>query len=301
MNNYVPFRGPVTELMTYFLDDGQLDDAGLAKMVEYQLESGIHGFFLNGLVSECLLMNHEERAHQVALVKKLTDGKAPVFANITTCCLRDSLNLLRCYEDAGADGIFITQTPLYKYTEAAMEEYFSAICAGTTLPVHIFNAPSTQNLMSAELVARLANTIDNITGYKDSTSDIVHTIRVMDLVKKDSSQFDYEAGSDGTILPILQLGGTGCVSLLSLVFPRLVIDVCEAHQAGNQELAISLQKKIVAVRKALKRGGHRAGYMYAGELTGHPITGTRFPKSQIALTDQQKTAIETDLKELEMI
>lgn len=61
MNVKPSFAGVVTEIITPFGENGELDEALLREEVEQQVKSGVQGLFTNGLASECLSMTMEER------------------------------------------------------------------------------------------------------------------------------------------------------------------------------------------------------------------------------------------------
>src|SRR5713101_764877 len=65
-------------LNTTFHDDGSLDLASQARLVEYLLEAGAHGLGLFGNASEGYALNGGERAQILKLVRKQVNGRVPL-------------------------------------------------------------------------------------------------------------------------------------------------------------------------------------------------------------------------------
>ena len=83
MNVKPSFAGVVTEIITPFGENGELDEALLREEVEQQVKSGVQGLFTNGLASECLSMTMEEKKEATRIVCSQTKGRIPVMSNIT--------------------------------------------------------------------------------------------------------------------------------------------------------------------------------------------------------------------------
>jgi 4-hydroxy-tetrahydrodipicolinate synthase len=288
----ISFKGAVTEILTPFARDGSLDIKLLQEEIEYQLEEGIRGLFVNGLASEGLLIELEDRVKVAEITVRSVKEKIPIMANIAYNSIQEALELLKRYEDVNVDAIAITQPMVYPYSQDSLYSFFAKLASATKLPVYIYNAPQSSNVLSPHLLSRLFKEIPNIKGYKDSTQDIIHLQNFISLLEKDH-QYEILAGSDATILPTLQLGGAGVISLISTVFPRPIIEICDAYFNGDIEKAKELQFKILRIRNILKIGPFMAGYKYAAALIGHPMGMVKEPL--VDLNEQERAMIKEGL------
>lgn len=297
MEKYL-LKGAVTELVSTFDKNEDFD----AKMFEdecaFQLEAGIKGLFIGGLASESLTTTQEERIQMTEIAVKKANGKVPVVANIVELRRRDAMKLLKGYEDAGADGICVTQPYVLAYTPDTLYNYYSDIAEATKLPVYIYNAPQTSNTLSPALVCKIANNHENVVGYKDSTQDIIHLQSMMAGIKP-GKHFECISGSDATIFPTLAIGGCGIISLISAVFPKPIIDVCEIYFNGDVQGSFEKQKEILKIRTALKGAPFLAGYKYAASLIGLNLGVVRHPLCDAS--DKEKETIKKNLQELQLI
>ena len=73
------FRGTYTVLITPFTADGRkVDEAALKRLVDFQIDEGIHGLIPLGSTGEFLSVTPDERRQIVDIVVKQTAGRVPV-------------------------------------------------------------------------------------------------------------------------------------------------------------------------------------------------------------------------------
>ena len=298
MENKTLLHGAASEIITPFTDDGKVDYDLLAAECEFMIQNGITAFFVNGLASEAMMLGLEQRVEIVRCVVDTTRGRIPVLGNLIFNTVDQAVECVRRYEEAGVDGIFITPPLIYKYTNEGLYNYISGIARSTQLPTYLYNAPETGNKIPQEVVVSVFRDNPNLKGYKDSTQDVIHLQTVMSLLGKERP-IELMAGSDAQIYATWMLGGQGVISLITCVFPWLIVEICDALKKGKYERANELQGKILRVRQALKIGPFMAAYKYASQLTGTPLGRMRSPLSE--LSDAEKEKIKTLLKKEEMI
>lgn len=291
-------KGAVTELIATFDKNEKLDLGMYASQCDFQMQAGIKGLFCSGLAGESLYTTQDERIEMTKVAVEKAGGKVPVVGNIAELRLCDAKTLLQRYVDAGVDAICITQPYVLGYTPDLLFRYYSELAGMTKLPVYVYNAPQTSNTLSPALVDRIVNENENVVGYKDSTQDIIHLQSVMAGIKP-GKHFECVAGSDATIFPTLTIGGCGIISLISAVFPKPIIDVCEIYFRGDIAGAFEKQKEILAIRTALKGAPFLAGYKYAASLIGLELGVVRNPLSDA--TQKEKDTIKANLQALHLM
>lgn len=291
-------KGAVTELIATFDNNERLDLSMYADQCDFQLDAGIKGLFIAGLAGESLYTTQEERIGMTKVAVEKAKGKVPVIGNIVELRLCDAKALLQKFEAEGVDGLCITQPYVLGYTPDMLFNYCSELGAMTKLPIYIYNAPQTNNTMAPGLVAKIVNENENIIGYKDSTQDIIHLQTTMAGIEK-GKRFECISGSDATIFPTLAIGGCGIISLISAVFPKPIIEVCELFLKGDMTASFEKQKEILTIRAALKGAPFLAGYKYAASLIGLNLGIVRNPLSDAS--DKEKEIIKKNLSELQLI
>ena len=287
MNQNLLFHGAASEVITPFTSEGVIDFELLGEEIEYLIKNQVTGVFVNGLASEALMLSTDQRVEVVKTAVRVAGGRIPVVGNLLYNSVDLAVDCVRQYEACGCDAIIITPPLIYKYTEDGLYHFFADIARETKLPVYLYNAPETGNKISPEIIGRLFAEVDNMRGYKDSTQDIIHQQTVLRLIGKDR-HFELMAGSDAQILTTSMLGGVGVFSLLTCIFPKLIVDICTTIEEGDWETAKDMQEKILRVRQAMKIGPFMAAYKCVGGLVGAPLGKMKAPLSEVSEMDKKK-------------
>ena len=230
--NEALFYGAASEIITPFDSNGNVVYSLIEDQVNFLIENGITGLFANGLASEALMMPTEERVKSLKVAVDAARDRVPVMGNVIYNSVDEAADFIKRSEEVGVNAITITPPVVYKYSEKALFDYYKGIADSTKLPIYIYNAPETGNKVSPELIGDLFAAAPNFWGYKDSTQDIIHQQTVLSLIPKDR-HFELMAGSDAQIVTTMMLGGLGILSLLSCVFPKIIVEVVEAAEAGD--------------------------------------------------------------------
>lgn len=280
------FHGAASEVVTPFSADGKLELDLLRNEIEFMIDGGITGFFVNGLASEALMMGDAERYSAALVVKKTSEGKVPVMGNVIANSISEGVCIARQYADMGMDALTITPPLIYKYNADGLYAFFVEIAASVDLPTYIYNTQDTGNKLAPDLVARIFNQNPSFAGYKDSTQNIIELQTMLPLLE-DGRHFELMAGSDALIMPIMMLGGIGVISLISVVFPGLIVDTCAACAAEDWAAATDLQSKVLRVRQALKVGPFMAAYKYVSARIGNPLGTVKHPLAGLSQKDME--------------
>src|SRR5437868_12273922 len=150
-------------LNTTFLDDGSLDLASQARLVEHLLEAGAHGLGLFGNASEGYALNAREREHILKLVRSEVDGRVPLVVSSGHTGTDSAVEASREAEDQGADALMVLPPYFLKTDADGLMFYYEAISKAVRIPIMIQDAPlMTQVAMPPALLARLAREIERV-------------------------------------------------------------------------------------------------------------------------------------------
>jgi 4-hydroxy-tetrahydrodipicolinate synthase len=267
------FAGSVTALVTPFRS-GAVDEDALRGLVEWQIESGTHGFVPVGTTGEGPTLTHAEHRNVVQITIEQAKGRAFVIAGAGSNNTAEALDLAVFAEKAGADGVLVV-TPYYnKPSQEGMYQHFKAINDAIGIPVIIYNIPPRSVVdMSVDTMRRLFE-LKNIAGVKDATASLARTALQRSVLGPDFIQF---SGEDITALGVMAHGGHGCISVTSNVAPRLCADMQEACLAGDFRKALSIQDRLTPLHHALFTDPNPAGPKYALSLLGKMQNEVRLP------------------------
>ena len=150
--------------------------------------------------------------------------------------------------DVGADGLLCV-TPYYnKCTQRGLFESFTKIASATELPMIVYNVPGRTGVnIQPATYEKLADN-PKIVGIKEANGDISS---VVDTMTRCGDKIDMYSGNDDQIVPILSMGGIGCISVLSNVLPAETKQITEAWFAGDVVKSAQLQMKYKPLVDAL--------------------------------------------------
>jgi len=133
--------------------------------------------------------------------------------------------------------------------QAGLEAHFRAINDAVALPVLLYNVPGRTIVdLLPETVARLAR-LPNIVGIKDASGDVARVSQHAALIG--DAQFVQLSGEDPNALGHLAMGGAGCISVTANVVPDMCAAMHAAFHAGDLAAARAIERKLVALHKAL--------------------------------------------------
>jgi 4-hydroxy-tetrahydrodipicolinate synthase len=267
------FTGSMTALVTPFRD-GELDEAAFRAHVNWQIENGTHGLVPVGTTGESPTLSHDEHRRVVEWCIAEAAGRVPVIAGAGSNNTREAIDLAVHAEKAGADAVLVV-TPYYnKPTQEGMYRHFKAINDAIGIPIIIYNIPPRSVVdMSVETMARLFE-LRNITGVKDATGNIARVSLQRQAMGPDFNQI---SGEDMTALAFNAAGGTGCISVVSNVAPRLCADLQEATLAGDYAKAMTIQDRLIPLHHAIFMEPGVAGAKHGLSLLGKVKDEVRLP------------------------
>ena len=242
------FKGMATALVTPMTSTGAVDYDNYARLIDWQIENGIHGLVAVGTTGESATLSQEERKAVIRFAVKQANGRVPVVAGVGTNNTAHVLDFAESACGDGADGLLVV-TPYYnKATQNGLYAHYMKIADAATKPIIMYNVPSRTgcNLQPAT-VARLADH-ENIVAVKEASGNMA---QVVDIFARCGDKLDVYSGEDALTVAMMAMGGIGCISVLSNVVPKLASQMCEEAFAGNFKEAARIQLETLPLIDAL--------------------------------------------------
>lgn len=246
-NNTPIFRGIATALITPLTADG-IDYAQFGKLIDWQIDQGINALVICGTTGESSTLSDAEHRRAIAFACEKVNGRVPVIAGTGSNETAYAVELTKSACADGADAVLVV-TPYYnKTTQNGLVAMYNTIADASTKPVILYNVPSRTGIgIQPETYVKLAQH-PNIAAIKEANSDISKIVETFALV---GDQLDIYSGNDDQIVPILSMGGQGCISVLSNVVPRETVAITDQFFAGNVAEAARLQCKFMPLIRSL--------------------------------------------------
>ena len=207
------FTGSAVAIITPFKNGGEVDYESFSKVIEFQIANKTDAIVVCGTTGEASTLTHEEHLDVIAYCVKQVAGRVPVIAGTGSNCTETAKYLTKEADALGADAMLVV-TPYYnKATQNGLVAHFTAVASVTKKPIILYNVPSrTGCKMTAQTIATLYKTVDNIVAVKEATGDITVATEIAALT---NGEMDIYSGNDDMIVPILSIGGVGVISVLS--------------------------------------------------------------------------------------
>src|SRR6185437_5857428 len=165
------FQGSFAALITPFRA-GQLDEAALRELVEFQIANGTHGLIPCGTTGESPSLTTSEWERIAEIVLAQASGRVPVLIGTGTNNTDVTIERTRRARELGADGALVV-TPYYnRPTQEGLYQHFAAIASAVDLPLMLYNVPGRTGVnLSAETAIRLSR-IASIVALKEASGSV---------------------------------------------------------------------------------------------------------------------------------
>ena len=286
-----PFRGTYTVLITPFTADGlHVDVPALKRLVNWQIEQGIHGLIPLGSTGEFLSMTPDERQLVIETCIQTANKRVPVLIGTGAEWTDDCVRLSKEAQSMGADGVMIIP-PYYSCpTEDELFTHYRKVGEAISIPIMLYNNPATANVdQTPSTVARLSQ-IDNCRYIKESTLEVT---RVRDIIDVCGDRMTVFAGILG--YESFWLGAQGWVAVCSNLIPAMSAQLFElVADHKDMDQALALYKKMLPIVRWV--GGHRyvAASKDALDMMGLPVGKPRTPRLPLPAADAAELRHELD-------
>ena len=241
------FVGSAVAICTPFHKDA-IDYEKLEELLQFQLDNGTDAIVICGTTGEPSTMTQKEHVQCIEHTISYINHRVPVIAGTGSNNTMHAAELSVAAAKAGADGLLLV-TPYYnKATQRGLIAHYTAIADASDRPVILYNVPSRTgcNLLP-ETCAALAEH-PRIAAVKEASGNLS---QIVSLFHRAEAHLDVYSGNDDQIVPVLAMGGEGCISVLSNVLPREAVQLCELFFSGDVRGAAALQCRLLPVIDAL--------------------------------------------------
>ena len=284
MKNKSIFKGVYPAIFTVYDDNLNVLDSTVKKMVDYQLESGVQGFYVGGNTGECTVLPAKTRKQMLESVIKHNAGRGKIIAHIGAGHFDETMELIEHANTQKIDAIASLPPSLSSYYRAPeIVEYYKTLAKKSSHPVFAYITP-VLNCGVTWFVKEIMK-IPNVVGVKLTIPNYYEFGKVMRAVDNDFPVFN---GPDETMICGLSLGASGAIGTTYNFAPKLACGVYNEYCAGNVKKAKECQDKLNEIIDMAI--GHNISYWKAIMThMGFDMGSTIFPGKPIS---------EDELKEL---
>lgn len=235
-------RGCGTALVTPFTATGDLDEAALRALIDWQIAEGVHFLVPCGSTGEAATLTHAEQRRVVEITMEQTNRRVPVIAGAGSNDTMRAIALSRAMQEAGADGL-LHVTPMYnKPPQRALLAHFRAVADSCDLPIVVYNVPGRTAInLEAQTCLELAEDA-RFVAVKEASGSMT---QIGEILRHRPAGFAVLSGDDALTFDVMARGGDGVISVISNVVPRMVADLVRACAGANLQAARALDAALL--------------------------------------------------------
>lgn len=242
------FKGSMTAIVTPF-KNGKVDEKKLRALIEFQIKNGTSGIVPCGTTGESPTLSMAEHERVIEITIEEVNKRVPVIAGTGANSTEEAIILTKHAERAGADASLQVSPYYNRPTQQGLYAHFKAIAAAVDIPIILYNIASRTGVnIEPETIARLASDVRNIVGVKEASGNLDQMSRIRALC---GEKFALISGDDSLTLPLLSIGGTGVISVVSNIVPRDTANLVAEFEKGNIKKAQSIHYKLLPLIKAV--------------------------------------------------
>ena len=280
----------LTAMATPFAADGSVNVDAARRLARHLVETGSDGIVVCGTTGEGPTVNDREKLELFETVVSEVGATSTVIANTGTYDTHHSVALTRSALATGVDG-FLVVTPYYNKPPAAgIVAHFRAIAdAADARPLIAYNIPQRVVVnLDPDLLIELGR-IENVVAVKQATPDLDQARRIV----QESGLVLY-AGNDDLVMPFLELGGAGGISVASHIAGREFRRMIDLARAGDLDGARAVNTSLKPLLDALAVTTNPIPLKAALNMLGLEAGGLRLPL--VEATDEQCAVISAALE-----
>lgn len=240
------FNGIATAMITPF-DENGVNYESFSEMIERQIDCGIDALVVIGTTGEPATMTEEEKSELMRFTVEKVEKRVKVIFGTGANNTAKAVAFSKEAERAGADGLLVV-TPYYnKCTQNGIYEYYKTIHDAVNIPVIAYNVPSRTGVNILPATAERLATLTRMAGIKEACGKMDQICETMRRIR---GKIDLYSGDDAINLPILAIGGTGVISVVSNLLPKEVKEMYNLVKEGKLAEANALQDRLIPVINA---------------------------------------------------
>jgi 4-hydroxy-tetrahydrodipicolinate synthase len=227
-------RGVCTIALTPFTDEGDLDEGGIGPLVEFYLDSGVHGVTLLGIMGEAHKLSDAERLAVTERYVSAVSGRVPVVVGCSAVATKVAVERARAAEEAGAAAVMVAPPNNQRSLDLVFEHY-RRVAGAVSVPVVVQDEPvNTGVVMPAPFIARLVDEIEGCRYVK--LEEAPTTIKITGLLKNAGTEVDVFGGLGGMYFyEELRRGAAGIMT--GFAYQHVLVETYRLFTAGEQREA----------------------------------------------------------------
>lgn len=282
------FEGIYTPAITPYTSDGQVDKAAYAAVLEYLVESKVHGIIIGGSTGEYYAQSMQERIELAAYAKQVLGNRMPLIVGTGAIRTEDSVAYAEAAREMGADAILVTSPPYALPTERENAVHALTVDRAANLPIMLYNYPARMGVMMREEYFARVGKSKNVKAIKESSGEMAN----VHLLARKFPHIGLSCGWDDQALEFFAWGAKSWVCAGSNFLPREHIALYKACVLEkNFDKGRAIMTAMLPLMDFLEGGKFVQSIKHGCEIVGLKAGPVRAPLR--GMTSEEKRTLET--------
>jgi 4-hydroxy-tetrahydrodipicolinate synthase len=172
------FEGIYTPAITPLTATGQIDNAAFADVLEYLIESKVHGIIIGGSTGEYYAHTAQERIDLAAHAKEVIGNRVALIVGTGAIRTEDSVEYAKAARAIKADAILVGSPPYALPTEQENAIHALAVDQAAGLPIMLYNYPGRMSVSMGDEYFKAVSASKNVVAIKESSGDMAQVHRL---------------------------------------------------------------------------------------------------------------------------
>ncbi len=280
------FEGIYTPAITPLTAEGTIDKAAFADVLEYLVESKVHGIIIGGSTGEYYAHSAQERFDLAAQAKDVLQGRLPLIVGTGAIRTEDSVAFAEAAKAIKADALLVGTPPYALPTQQEIALHVKAVDKAAGLPIMLYNYPGRMSVSMGEEFFDAVADVKNIVAIKESSGDMAQLHRLA--IQRPNIALS--CGWDDQALEFFAWGARSWVCAGSNFIPREHVALYEACVLEKDfDKGRRIMAAMMPLMDFLEGGKFVQSIKYGSELQGLHTGGVRAPLQ--GLEEGEKAAL----------
>ena len=176
------FRGLFPAVITPFTSEGDLHEEAFRRVLEFNIEGGVNGFWVCGGTGESVLLEPDEVTRMAEIAVDQVQGRAKLIIHVGAITTRKAMDLAKRVHRTGADAVCAVPPFFYRTTRQGIIDHYKAVADAGDLPFFLYNLPDATGVeITPDLMEEIIDEVPQVVGLKHSAPNFFNTRSFVDM------------------------------------------------------------------------------------------------------------------------
>ena len=167
----IEFRGLFPAVITPMTPEGKFNEAAFRKVIEFNIQAGVHGFWVAGGTGESVLLDDEENHRIAEVVADQSQGRVKNIMHVGGPTTVRTAKMAEHAARAGVEAICCVPPFFYRRADDEIVEHYRIVAEAADLPFFVYNLPqATGTEITPALMLKIQERVPQLAGLKHSAA-----------------------------------------------------------------------------------------------------------------------------------